>query len=973
MNQNRNPLASAISYALGAGMVAGMAFTAAPVVAQDDEDAALDRIQVTGSRIQRTDVETTSPLLVIDREAILSTGLQNVGDVLRNLNQADSLGLSNLTSSTNANDGTQTISLRGLGAARTLVLVDGRRWLALGGGQVDVTQIPTSIIERVEVLGDGASAIYGSDAISGVINIILRDDFEGMEVDLFYGENSKGDGETNQYGVTFGHRGDRGNLIFNFNKTEQEEILAGDRSISELPVAFVPTAAGSAFGRQGIFFNFGAGLGFFHLDPANEQPGVGPGDRSTDDFAPGFSPFNFAPTNFLLTPSDRMSTFVRGTYDITDDVRFFGQFTYNQRKSVTMIAPVPLTAVPSFGVGPQWNFPISADSVYNPFDADLEFGFRMPGNRTNIQDYDTYFGTAGLEGEFQAGGRNFAWDIAYSRGESSRSEVGLNFVNLLHLSQGVGPSFVDPETGQPTCGTPDNPTPILNGTACVPVNFMNGVTGLTQEMLDFVSTNLVQEAGSSLTEWQVNFTGEIVELPAGPMGFAVGAERRTNSFFDQPDSTIVAGINSTNFREPTSGSQTAEEAYFELAIPLVSDLPGAQYLELNAAGRISDFENSGLVGSTPISESFDNESFKLGLLYRPYDDLMIRANWSETFRAPAVSNLFGGGGEGFPSATDPCTSNPALGNPYDTVLDDAGRAQCHADGVPVGGSDQPTSQLRGLFGGNPLLQPEEGETRTLGIVFNPSFLEGFDMSVDYWDVELEDGLASRGANSILSGCYIDGDVEDCSFIQRSAAGGIQAIRIGQFNLASIRIKGYDVSSNYAFDTENAGRFRVSVDGTYTSSAKLTTGQLSEANDVVGQAIGAFGGPTWRWRANAALTWNYGDFTVNYALRYMSGLTEPCVVGGTDFGSFFPNGLSTRPLCSDPDFDNPVDGHNNVGSVTYHDVSASYETPWNSTIRAGVRNLFQKEPPFMLTPFANSFDQAYDIPGSFWWVSYQQRF
>ncbi|MFU8830620.1 MAG: TonB-dependent receptor domain-containing protein [Wenzhouxiangella sp.] len=969
MNQNhRNPLASAISYALGAGMVAGLAFTAAPVIAQDDEDAALDRIQVTGSRIQRTDVESTSPLLTVSREAILASGLQNVGDVLRNLNQADSLGLTNLTSSTNANDGTQTISLRGLGAGRTLVLVDGRRWLALGGGGVDTTQIPTQVIERIEILGDGASAVYGSDAIAGVINIILRDDFEGMEVDLFYGETDEGDGENTVYSFTTGHRGDRGNLIFNITRNDQEEIAAGDRSISQFPVAFVPEAFGSAFGRFGIF-NVPGGPSLA-LNPANEQPGLAPGDRSPEDFIPfgNATRFNFAPTNFLLTPSTRLSAFTRGTFDITDDIQFFGQFTYNQRKSRTEIAPVPLTGG-GFG-GPQWNFPISGDSVFNPFDVDIPaFGFRMPGNRTNIQDFDTYFGTFGLQGDFDFADRPFNWDVAYSRGESSRSSTGENFVNLLRLQQGVGPSFLN-DDGIATCGTPENPTPFLNGQACVPVNFFNGVSGLTDEMLNFVDQGLVQKQNSGLTEWQINLSGELFDLPAGPVGFAIGGERRRNTWQDQPDSTILAGINSTNFREPTQGSQLAEEGYFELAIPLLANVPAFQYLELSVAGRFSDFENEGLVGEREVKESFTNESFKFGLRWNVFDDLMLRGNYSETFRAPSVNNLFQGGSEGFPGGVDPCTNAEFAGNPYADLTAEQ-QARCISLGVPEGGAPQQTSQIRGLFGGNPNLQPEEGETKTIGVVYNPAWADGLDLALDFWDVKLDDALSGRGIGAILNGCIRDGELVDCGFITRGPTGEISEIRSGQFNLASIRIKGYDFNGNYRMNTDTMGRFALGLNATYTSSAKLTTGALSEAADVVGRAQGAFGGPTWRWRANASLNWNFGDFGLTYTLRYLHSLTEDC----RGFEGLFDAGIATRQLCSDPenlDAEGDPFAQNNVGSVTYHDISGTYETPWNSTIRAGVRNLFQKDPPFMVSPFANSFDQAYDN-SSFWFVSYNQRF
>ena len=963
MKHNRNPLATAIHYALGAGMIAGLAMTAAPVAAQDEEAADLDRVQVTGTRIMRADIENTSPVTVLTREEIQTTGLSNVGDLLRSLNQADSLGLSNLTSSTNANDGTQTVSLRGLGSTRTLVLVNGRRWLGLASGQVDTTQIPLAVIERVEVLGDGASAVYGSDAIAGVINIILRTDFEGFEVDFGYAQFSQGDGERTTYGVSYGHRGERGGMFFNINKVNQEEIFAGDRSISEFPVAFVPEAFGSAFGRFGIFSVPGVGLR--SLNPDRE----GPGERTPDDFIPfgNRTRYNFAPTNYLLTPSDRLSVFTSGDYEINDYVRFFSSFSYNKRKSVTQIAEVPLVAGFS---GPQWNIPYSGDNVFNPFGVTLPaFGFRMPEPRRSIQDYDAYFTTVGLDGEFTAAGRMFNWDLSYSRGQATRTETGENYVNLLRLAQGVGPSFIDPVSGRPVCGTPDNPTPFLNGRTCVPVNFFNGLTGLTQEMRDFLNQDLVEVVRSGLAEWQFNLAGEIVELPAGPLGFAVGAERRHTTYRDDPDSTIAAGINSNNFREATQGRQLAEEVYAELAIPLLSGVTGAQYLEVSVAARYSDFTNRGFVGNDVVQESFDNTSVKYGILYRPFDDLLLRANYTDTFRAPAVGNLFAGGGEGFPGAIDPCTNASFAANPFASLTPEQ-QARCLATGVPAGGSAQQTSQLRSLSGGNPLLQPEEGDTKTIGFVWSPSFVDGFDMSVDYWDVKLDGGLAGRGIGSVLQGCIFDGDQDDCNRIDRDpVTGEVLTVRTGQFNLAAIRVKGYDSNINYRFLTENAGNFAFRLNTTYTSSAKVTAGSRGEADNVVSRAIGAFGGPTWRWRANAQINWTMGDFGLTYGMRYLHKLFEPC---GSD-GLLFDAGIATRQLCSNPNFDNLADGWNKVGGVTYHDLSGSWEAPWDATVRVGVRNLFRKDPPFMLTPFANSFDQAYDIPGRYYWMSYQQRF
>lgn len=991
MKHNRNPLYKAVHCALGASVFAGLTMMAAPVIAQDDDETAeLERVQVTGSRIKRIDIETTSPIVSIDRAQIESSGLQTIGDVLRDVSSTDSLGASLVTSDTNANPGNQTISMRNLGSNRTLVLVNGRRWLALGGGQVDITQLPVAIIERVEILGDGASAIYGTDAIAGVVNIILRDDYDGMEVDAFYGENFKGDGELRSYGVTLGGTGDRSSLFFNISKTEQEPIWAGDRRITETPDAFIPRPVfSSAFGEMGIFFV--PDLGNVALSRDREIAGLAPGDRTPDDFQPigAGTNYNFAPSNYLMMPSDRLTAFVKGHYDLADNIRAFGQFTFNQRKSQTLIAEVPLTSGFS---GPQWEIPLSADSAFNPFGQELPaFGFRMTplGPRTNDQDNDTYFTTLGLEGDFMLADRFFDWDVSYSRGESSRYSRGTNYVNLLRLREGVGPSFIDEEgvfgpVGGAVCGTPENP--ILasehGAVSCVPVNFFNGVTGVTQDMAEFLRGDLSEQQKTGMHEWNFNISGEIVQLPAGSLAFAAGYERRTNTFRDIPDSLIAAGLSSSNFREETDGQQTAEEGYLELAVPILSGLPGVESLDFSIAARRSEFENTGQIGDLVVSEDFDNTSLQYGLMYRPVGDLLIRGSYSETFRAPSVSNLFAGGGEGFLAGQDPCGVSPAAGDSYNNLLNDAQRELCHQLGVPVGGAQQTTGQIRTLTGGNPFAQPEDGTTTVVGIVYSPRWLPGLDLSLDRWRVDLDDGLAVRGIQTIMNDCHLNMNLTSCNFItlRNEATGEIQTIRRGVENLARFRMRGYDFSANYTFDTAAAGRFSIALNGTYVDDARSLAGpgNIGDQDSVVGDSLGIFGEPVWRWRGNLGTNWHFGDFTVTYGIRHFGSLTEDCRQNILNLHATAPEELARdlSTFCTDPDRVN-ADGDPNpthrIGSATYHDFSVAYETPWNGTVRAGLRNAFRKDPPLSFQTFANSFDDSYDIPGGQWWISYRQRF
>jgi iron complex outermembrane recepter protein len=959
-----NELVRSIRYALYLGLAGAVA---TPAMAQEESDDTTDlgAVVVTGSRIKRVDAETASPVVAIDREAISASGLQTVGEILGRLTQSDSLGLTNVTSDTNANDGTQTISLRGLGASRTLVLVNGRRWLSLGNGTVDTTSIPASMIERVEVLTDGASAIYGSDAVGGVVNFILRESYEGAEAEVYYGEYTKGDGARTTATFTVGHTGEKGNASFSVTNTEIDPIFAGDREISRDVQFGVPQAFGSSFGPFGIFSIPRSALGLtgtgnttVTLDPARAGAA---GPRVASDFVPftNAARYNFAPTNYLQTPSDRLSAYFQGNYEFNESIRFFSQFNFTQRKSVTQIAEVPLTINAS---GPQWAFPYAANSVYNPFGVQLNstIGYRMvaAGPRTNIQDYDTFGGLVGFDGVFDLFDRSFSWDVFYQRAEDTRGSIGLNYVNLFNLRQGIGPSFRD-AAGIARCGTS---TAVIAG--CVPVDLFNGPAGLTRDMINYITYTLNSGSTNALRNFGANLSGPIVALPAGDLGFALGVESRTNSLAVTQDSLVAAGGSSNNFNENTSGNVNVEEFYLELAIPVLADVPFAERLEFNVAGRQSDYTNTGRVGSVGQSRDFDSDSYKYGFTWKPINDVLVRGNYADTFRAPAVTNLYGGGAEGFNAATDPCSNAAFLANPFGALSPEQ-RARCLSQGVPATGATQLTGQIRTLSGGNPLLNPESGRTLTAGIVYSPEWLEGFDVSVDWYNIKLKDGLAGRSANSILNGCIRNGVVEDCSFITRDSAGTVQTIRLGQFNLAQLEVEGIDANFNYRLGTENWGNFAFGLNNSYTTKSDAGGG------DQIGQAEGIFGDATWRLRSNLNVAWNYGDWTVNYGARYFSQLVETC--GGA---GLFAAGLATFELCTDPNrrFNNAAAPRNRLGATTYHDLSAAWRAPWDATIRVTATNVFGKEPPLSTTTFANSFIDSYDIPGGgFLAISYNQKF
>src|SRR5690554_595535 len=733
-----------------------------------------------------------------------------------------------------------------------LVGAFGRRWLALGGGQVDISQIPMQTVERIEVLSDGASAIYGSDAIAGVINIITRNNFEGLEVEARYSQTGESDGQNAEVGISLGTRNDQSSIFFNINKVTQKSIGAGDRAISSVPVAGTDLAL-SATGEFG-YFRVPGTEDWVSLLPDREIEGLDPGDRTAADFG-GPVRYNYAPDNYLLTPYERLSMFLKADYQFNSNIRGFTQFTFNQRKSETAIAAVPIT---NFSSGPQWEIPVSADNIFNPFGADVEgSSFRMSpvGSRIRNQDYVNYFMTLGFDGDFSVAETPVFWDIAYSRGESSRNALGTNYVNLLNLRNGLGASFID-ASGDYHCGTPGN---IIAG--CVPVNLFNGVTGMTDEMVRYLTYNMHNSVKTGTTNLSGNIAADLFELPAGEVSIAAGFE----------------------------------------------------------------------------------------------------------FRAPSVSDLFSGGGEGFGKATDLCSNSAIVANPYNDLTPEL-QARCDAVTGFVGGVPQQNEQIRQLSGGNPNLQPEGGKTTTFGTVYNPRWFDGFDISADWWKIELSDVLSSVSATTIMNNCIRDNDQTSCDFVERiPSTGEIQTIRRSSFNLANIEIEGVDVNANYRFETEKWGRFALSARSTYTISAKTTLGQLSDTDSVVGEADGAFGGPTWRVRSNFGATWGYNSWTVTWSIRHTSRLVETCTSG--EIGA----GVCTHPAIDGNGDVNVIDSYNRIGSVFYHDVSASYQLPWDASVRVGARNLFRKDPPMSLTAFANSYLQSYDIPGGSYFMSYRQSF
>ena len=972
MTLKTTQLRDAIKFALavGATTVVGMGSALAQDTAPAQDPTTLDRVQVTGSRIKRTEIETSQPIFSLNREEIQAQGLTSVGDVIQNLTANGSTLNSTFN---NGGNGETRVSLRNLGSARTLVLVNGRRWVGGTGlgGAVDLNTIPSAAVERIEVLKAGASSIYGSDAIAGVVNVILRTDFQGAEANAFLGGFDKGDGFKQSYDLTIGTTDERFSAMFGAGYVKEEPVMAGDRELSAEPVYRTGVSFGSSTTPSGRFAlcrgtvspttgrcsiaetRPNGTVGQFTYDPgqsgANARSWLFPADM-----------YNFAPDNYLITPQERKSLFGRATVNLTDDVSAFIQGTYNNRRSEQLLAAMPIvlgsvTSSPTSRV-----ISISPFSMYNPFGAPVTRIQRRAvetGGRSFNQNVDTFGFSGGLEGSFERWDRYFTWDagMVYARNDQNDTTQGL--FNVPALSAALGPSEL--RNGVPTCVVAPGGNAIVG---CVPLNLLGAPGSITPEMLAFSSFIAHDEFGYKMKQYFANITGELYELQGGQLAFAAGLERRTESGFDQPDALIASGNTTGNARQATAGGYSVEEAYAELSIPLLKDLPFANLLEFSLSSRISDYSNFG-----------DTVNSAFGFKWRPIEDVLVRGNWAEGFRAPSIAELFSGVSDSFPSFGDACSNT--FGGGYNG-LDATQQARCHAQGVPVGGYDQGNSQIRISVGGNPNLGPETSTTKTLGVVWSPGFIEGFDVSLDWWEIALENTITGFGPRFIIDQCIREGIQAFCNQFNRSPGGQIDTLLSSGINIGAQNVEGYDLTMNYRLPEMSWGKLSFNWDTTYLAlNESDNDGDGDIDADDGGSVVGEYQdrNNNWRIRSNLMTRWEKGDVGATLFTRYYSRQEEDCPFGYNDYGF--------GELCTDvttgPDGEilrgDGIVATNAIGGVTYHDVSVYWKAPWNAKVTLGVNNVFDKQPPVAFSTFANSFDPQYEVPGQFIYMQYNQKF
>jgi iron complex outermembrane recepter protein len=945
----------------------------------------VERIEVTGSRIKRTDMETAQPILLVSAEDIARSGLVSVGDILKEIaTNGASLGLQTNNGNTN---GVVRVDLRNCGSNRTLVLVNGQRWVANLSGAVDISTIPMAAIKQIEVLKDGASSIYGTDAICGVVNIITDNDFEGAQVSAYNGEYSDGDGKRESYTITLGSTSAKSSVLLSANYTQQGEVMGGDREISSVPIFGLPARVSAAGGRaspttpNGQFTGTKDGVtGSYTLKDGSK--GCLPNQRCTNlaDFKlydANTDGYNFAPVNYLIQPGETRSVFVLGTYELFENVNLRIDGLYNSRKSEAQLAAQPLSGLA-----------ISATNVYNPFGTAIAGASFRPivSPRSFAADNTTWRFGAGLQGFFELVNRTFDWDVGYVYSDNALTQLKTGFYNSTRMTTALGPSFID-AGGVARCGTSAAPITANN---CTPFNIFGGPSGVTPAMLAYVGVEPRNLEFSKMTTYSGNIGTELFELPAGTVAAVVGTEVRRESGFTNPDPLTVAGqVLGDNAATPTNGSFDVTEYYGEVVIPLLADMQMVEMLELSASSRYSDYSNFG---------DTTNSSFKLS--YRPVQELLIRASYGEGFRAPSIQELFQGQNDSRPSATDPCSANSV---PYQQNADV--RARCAAAGVP-NGFVQKEPQFRAKVGGNPNVQPEEAKTTVVGFVYSPHFVENLGLSVDWYNIELENAIGARSAASIANGCYVTGIQSYCNLISRDFTGAQNAnpgeisnvLSLNQNFVGGLEREGVDINIDYRFTTE-FGAFRVNSDtaimlfegdvGQPGKGELNADGDISSGNNVGWLSSGASGGGARnKIKSNLSLSWSLNEWSASITAQYLSAMREDCrgiITAAT--GLKQPD---LRNLCSNPDdtrttyafkpgtvevvaTPNVAYATNDLSDVVYFDVQMGWRAPWDTQFTVGIRNLFDKEPPLAYSAFANTYDPSYRLPGRFGYVSLSHKF
>lgn len=953
-------------------------------------DEKIEKISVTGSRIKHESAQMATPTTVINSDTIAQFGVKNIGELMNKLPALmDGVGGSNTNFQNDGNTdnaGLELANLRGLGVNRTLVLIDGRRHVA-GGAEtaaVDMSMIPVALIDRMEIITGGASAIYGADAVTGVVNFIMKKDFEGFELDASYGQTAQSDGKKTDVSFSWGTNFDdgKGNVTVSAAYSDQDEIMMKDRDYANKTHAFATYQGQGIFrdderyqalSEEGLFYvpnenylfdgthaapwggNFpqipitqvsSAFYPIFADDPI--QP-FGPNgydtytvDRDsgeTRDFIAGKNcttvpcdggdGFRTSESSSLLTPSERLLLNLRGRFDLSNDHRIFAEAKYGKVESG---ASGQASVFHDDNFGPL--IPIRIDNPFAPqviVDAlnaggHEEAALAVVGmgvrSTTSRETTQFTFGGEGSLGEY-----SYDYYLQYGQTKGSIKNQDLLLSNYYQALDAI-----KDENGNAVCRDQSN--------GCVAFNPVNNLA--SAEALDFVGVDLHTKEKMKQFVANAAITGELFELDAGAVDFVVGVEYRDESVNSTPDAltqttqtlpdgTVVgtgqvgstSGVNveSYSYLGITDGSFTVAELFGETLIPLVEGVTGVQSLDLELAARYSHHSVTG-----------GDLTWKSGLNWTLLDELRVRSTYSHAVRAPNINELYAPEEVGGANMIDPCHADNQTNGPNPANR----QANCAALGM---GPDFQSSADFGTRGvktsGNDELSAETADTITVGVIVQP--MDNFSIAIDYWDMSIDDAITTYSATDVLSNCVDSTNLNDkyCSLVTRDANNQIINVATKSINVANFSASGVDIDANYYLTLAEYGDLNFNVKATYLNERQFQTN--IEFPDEIDEQAGEAGTP--HLRSLFTTVYQLKDFTASWTVNY---------IGESDFDNDAVEGQY-------PDwFDNKVD------SYTYHSMNVNYIASQNLSFYAGIDNVTDKAPPAL--PDLNGGSLLYDAVG-----------
>ncbi|ADG11729.1 TonB-dependent receptor [Caulobacter segnis ATCC 21756] len=944
--------------------------------APSEEPAQVEEIVVTGSRIARPDLTSSSPIAQVGAAELKQSGVVNTENLLNTLPQA----VPGITSTVNnGSNGTATVNLRGLGSNRTLVLVDGKRQTpTTQSGTVDLNLIPPALIKRIDVVSGGGSAVYGSDAISGVVNFTLKNDFEGLEFSTGYSKTDNGEAPIYSADLTMGANfaDRRGNVVLSLGYNKREALTQGERG-GMLSTAWGDNAAKTGFVPSGSGSNEPGRVDPFVSGKFVTLPGVTNSaansalfltDGNVRLYSSATDTYNFAPVNYVQTPQERFSVTSLANYEIKPGLRAYAKGNFVNSQVVTQLAPTPVgsrtfrftldnnpfltaaakTSLNSLGSSTAYTIPASSSwtaGTFTDVDSDGDglydtvtgvFNRRLTevGPRISKFNFYGYQMQLGLKGDIDA--INGGFDVYYQYGNTHGTNTLLGDTSLARIQQALllnatGTGCADPSNG------------------CVPIN-MFGTGNISKAAAEFIKTRITAAQDYEQQYGGFNINGDSqnwFSLPAGPIGFAFGGEYRAEEFDYSPSQDLAAGnVTGFNASPPVKGRFDVYEGYAELLVPILKDLPLVKSLDLELAGRTSDYTGQ----PHPV------KTYKVAGSWKVYDDLMLRASYNKAIRAPAIGDLYAPQSNGFPSATDPCS---ARGAPNAAV-----RQACINSGVSssVVGLINANQQTQTLSGGNPNLRPEEAKTFTVGFTYQPSWLSGFSMTADYFDIKITDAIASFGgsASNVMNVCYgslVNGNPNSpyCQAIRRLANGSIDYISLTAQNVASIKTSGLDVSVTYRTTLEKLGLpdwGSLAFRSLYTNTWEWTNtpDEISTPIKCADKFGTRCGNPTPRHKLRTTLNWTMNQFGVNMVWNHLDDVLD----------------------------DNPASVYTveRIGAKNYIDLSGDWNVTDSLAFTAGVRNLTQEAYPILggnASPSNSGYPATYDVLGRTFFLNARLRY